>query len=158
MFNMNELFKNYPLQGTVTWIGIRPQKQLPMLQLHEVKVLESKLEGDHYKGLLSSKRQVTLIQHEHIMAVSSFLSKQVTPDLLRRNIVVKGINLLALKDKYFKIGEATLQMTGLCEPCSRMEKNLGEGGYNAMRGHGGITARIITGGIIKTGDTVSVIL
>jgi MOSC domain-containing protein YiiM len=71
--------------------------------------------------------------------------------------MVRGINLLALKDQQFQIGEAVLETTGLCHPCSRMEENLGEGGYNAMRGHGGITAKIIKSGRIKVGDKVKLI-
>ena len=80
--------------------------------------------------------------------------EQLSPSLFRRNIVVKGINLLALKDKEFHIGDAVLRMTGSCHPCSRMEKALGAGGYNAMRGHGGITATIIKSGTIRLGDKV----
>ena len=70
--------------------------------------------------------------------------------------MVSGINLLALKDKQFSIGEVVLEFSGLCHPCSRMEEYLGPGGYNAMRGHGGINARIITGGVIHVGDAVEV--
>jgi MOSC domain-containing protein YiiM len=68
--------------------------------------------------------------------------------------VVKGINLLALKGKQFSIGEALLEYTGDCHPCSLMEESLGTGGYNAMRGLGGITAKIIKGGKISIDDVV----
>jgi MOSC domain-containing protein YiiM len=67
-------------------------------------------------------------------------------------LVVAGINLLALKDRRFRIGEAVLETTGLAHPCSRMEAALGDGGYNAMRGHGGITAAIVVSGRLAVGD------
>lgn len=156
-FPLKELFNKFPYQGTVTWIGVRPEKQNPMIALNQVKVLEHNLEGDHYKGKFLSKRHVTFIQQEHINAVASFLGKEVVPELLRRNIVVQGINLLAFKGNKFQVGEAIFEMSGICDPCSKMEQNLGAGGYNAMRGHGGITARIISGGFIKLGDPVSII-
>jgi MOSC domain-containing protein YiiM len=72
-------------------------------------------------------------------------------------LVISGINLLALKDKEFKIGDVALAYTGLCHPCSYMEEVLGEGGYNTMRGHGGITARVLTEGVISRGDILSTI-
>ena len=83
----------------------------------------------------------------------------IDPSLTRRNIVVSGINLLALKERQFIIGaDVILETTGLCHPCSRMEENLGAGGYNAMRGHGGITAKVIQGGTIQAGDPIKLYL
>jgi MOSC domain-containing protein YiiM len=155
---IGELLTKLPYAGEVTWIGIRPERGKPVQAVEQVRVIAGKgLEGDHYKGMASSTRHVTLIQAEHLAAVASFLHlREVDPALVRRNIVIKGMNLLALKDKPFFIGSALLEMTGLCHPCSRMEEVLGEGGYNAMRGHGGITARIIQEGIIRIGDQVVV--
>ena len=83
--------------------------------------------------------------------------KIIDPKLTRRNIVVSGINLLSLKHQQFQIGSVILQTTGICAPCKRMEENLGLGGYNAMRGHGGITATVIEEGEIKLGDIVELI-
>ena len=98
-----------------------------------------------------------MIQAEHLPVVASLVGKAtIEPEVLRRNIVVSGINLLALKDRRFVIGDAVLEFTGHCVPCGRMEENLGQGGFNAMRGHGGITARVIQTGMIRCGDQVRV--
>jgi len=68
---------------------------------------------------------------------------------------VSGLNLLALKNRQIQIGdEVILDITGECHPCSRMEEELGPGGYNAMRGYGGLTAHIAQGGVIRVGDVV----
>jgi MOSC domain-containing protein YiiM len=99
---------------------------------------------------------VTLVQREHLASIARYLGVGVVePHLLRRNIVVAGVNLLALKDRQLRIGGAVLAVTGECHPCSRMEEALGAGGYNAVRGHGGITARVIGGGEIRVGDSLT---
>jgi len=149
--------QNLPQQGAVKWLGIRGKKRSPLEVVSRVNVLPQGLEGDHYAGR-SGNRSVTLIQQEHIEAIASVLHiNEIDPAELRRNIVVSGINLLALKDREFSIGTVTLKMTGLCHPCSRMEATFGAGGYNAVRGHGGITARVITPGVIQLQDKVSAI-
>jgi MOSC domain-containing protein YiiM len=112
------------------------------------------LQGDRHARSGRGKRQVTLIQAEHLDVVASLIGRPVTPDEIRRNLVVRGINVWALKDRVFRVGDVLLEGTGPCAPCSRMERNLGEGGYNAMRGHGGITARVLEGGTVRLGDAV----
>ncbi|MEQ9426233.1 MAG: MOSC domain-containing protein [Cyclobacteriaceae bacterium] len=152
---MKELLDTIPQKGSVSWIGLRPARNVESEEVDQVEAKPgSGLEGDRFKGGLIGKRQVTLIQEEHLTAVGQLLDKEIDPKLLRRNILVKGINLLALHNRQFKVGDVVLEGTGYCHPCSKMEKALGPGGYNAMRGHGGITAKVIAGGLIKKGDTV----
>jgi MOSC domain-containing protein YiiM len=150
------LFNNYPQHGKIDWIGLRPEKRKPIEVVNEAEIGEKGIIGDRAsKNSFNNKRQVTLIQKEHLDSVASFLGKEIIdPSLIRRNVVVSGINLFSLKNKKIIIGEAELEMTGFCYPCSRMEENLGKGGFNAMRGHGGITCRVIKPGKIKIGDIV----
>jgi MOSC domain-containing protein YiiM len=81
----------------------------------------------------------------------------VHPVDLRRNLVVAGINLVALKNARVQVGAAVLELVGPCHPCSRMEDTIGPGAYAAMRGHGGMTARVVAGGRIRVGDPVRVV-
>jgi len=111
--------------------------------------------GDHYGGH-GGPRQVSLIGEENLAAIGAFLGgAPADPALLRRNIVVRGINLLALKDRHFRLGAAVLAYAGLCHPCSRMEILLGPGGYNAVRGQGGILARVLQPGHVRLGDRIT---
>lgn len=153
---MQELMDNFPHTGVVTLIQIRPERSADMVPLNEVAAEEGLgLTGDRYQRV-DGPRQVTLIQAEHLDAVASFLNREsVDPALTRRNLVIRGLNLLSLKGKKFRIGEVVLEYSGECHPCSRMEINLGQGGYNAMRGHGGITARVVSSGKISKGDRIT---
>ncbi|MGY0193890.1 MOSC domain-containing protein [Leptothrix sp. BB-4] len=106
-----------------------------------------------------STRQVTLIQAEHLDVIARLARvDRVDPIGLRRNLVVSGINLLALKNARLQVGEAVLEIVGPCQPCSRMEETIGAGGYAAMRGHGGMTARVISTGAIRLGDGVRALI
>jgi MOSC domain-containing protein YiiM len=150
-----ELLATLPQTGRVAWVGVRPARRADVSAVEAVEAIAGQgLAGDRYGH--DGKRQVTLIQAEHLAAVAAFVGRpMLDPALLRRNIVVAGLNLLALKGRQFRAGGALLEATGSCEPCSRMEEALGPGGYNAMRGHGGITARVVAGGLIRVGDAVA---
>jgi MOSC domain-containing protein YiiM len=153
-----KLMAQFPRQGRVEWIGIRPERRAPLAAVGEVEAIAGHgLAGDHYASKNDGKRQVTLIQAEHLEAVARLLGKpQVQAASVRRNILVSGINLFALRDRQFRVGDVVLEGRGTCDPCSRMEEVLGIGGYNAMRGHGGIVARIRTGGVVRIGDMVRI--
>jgi MOSC domain-containing protein YiiM len=148
------LMATFPRFGKVEWIGIRAERRSPVASVTQAAAIAGYgLAGDHYASKSNGKRQVTLIQAEHLEAVAKILCiSEVRADAVRRNLLVSGINLRALRDRKFRIGTILLEGSGPCDPCSRMEEVLGIGGYNAMRGHGGITARILEGGVLKVGE------
>jgi MOSC domain-containing protein YiiM len=153
---LRRLTDNFPRVGRLEWIGLRREPRGAVVAVTEAEAIaERGLTGDHRSRRAGSARQVTLIQREHLDVLGMLLGRaSVAPELLRRNLAISGVNVLALKDQVFRIGDVILEGTDPCEPCSRMEANLGEGGYNAMRGHGGITARILVGGVLRIGDVV----
>ncbi|WP_433737179.1 MOSC domain-containing protein [Pseudomonas putida] len=161
MSPLQQLIAEVPQQGRVRWIGVRPQSRSPMFELEAVEArLEAGLTGDHARPGTRNARQVTLIQWEHLAVISALMGRAVDqpvrPEDLRRNLVISGINLFSLKGRRFRIGQAIFETTGWCQPCARLEINLGRGTFQAVRGHGGITARVIQSGIIRLDDTVSV--
>jgi MOSC domain-containing protein YiiM len=153
MRTLADLAATLPQVGVVRWIGVRPARQAAPHACETVAAVAGQgLAGDRYTS--GGKRAVTLIQAEHLDTLGELLGTRPDPATLRRNIVVSGINLLALRKRRFRIGSALLEGTGTCDPCSRMEDALGPGGWNAMRGHGGITATIVASGTIRLGDPV----
>ncbi|MEO8158833.1 MAG: MOSC domain-containing protein [Betaproteobacteria bacterium] len=151
-----KLMAQFPHAGNLAWIGIRATRRAPVAALDQVEAIAGYgLAGDHYASKSNGKRQVTLIQAEHLDVVAKLLGRNdARAGDVRRNLLVSGINLYALRDRKFRIGAVLLEGSGPCDPCSRMEEVLGIGGYNAMRGHGGITARILEGGVINVGNSV----
>ncbi|WP_282343195.1 MOSC domain-containing protein [Pseudomonas sp. PS02288] len=154
---LHTLLAAVPQQGRVRWIGVRPLSRGEVLQPDVVEARrDAGLTGDHARPGPRNARQVTFIQWEHLAVIASLIGRDIAPAELRRNIAVSGINLFSLKNRRFRIGEALFETTGWCQPCARLEENLGPGTFQAVRGHGGITARVLHSGIIRLGDTLIV--
>lgn len=167
--DLRELTRRFAHPGRIESIWLRPARGAPTRSVTEAMAwVDRGLEGDRSAARPpsrpgGSKRQITLIQAEHLQVMAALLKRaDIDPALLRRNVVVSGLNLIASKGLFkdqpmlLRLGDRVLlEMTGPCEPCSKMEAILGHGGYNAMRGHGGMTARVIRGGLIRAGDEVT---
>ncbi|MET0795656.1 MAG: MOSC domain-containing protein [Polyangiaceae bacterium] len=158
MKSLRERVLDVPQVGRVSWIGVRPVHGAELTALGEVEAIEGHgLRGDvAAAGNLGGNRQVTLMQAEHLPVLAAWTQRAaVDPGSLRRNLLISGINLIALAKLEFRIGaDVVIRGTGACAPCSKMDDTLGPGGFQAMRGHGGITAQVLRGGLIRLDDRV----
>jgi MOSC domain-containing protein YiiM len=154
---LKERLHDLPRAGSVVWIGVRPEHGAAVIELDEVLAIEGRgLDGDVVvRGKGGGARQVTLVQAEHLPVIAALAGvAAVSPAALRRNLLVAGLNLAALARTRFAIGEVVLVGTGPCAPCGYMDKAIGPLGFQATRGHGGITARVEKGGVISRGMSV----
>lgn len=152
MSEMARLLSTFAGPGRIDWIGLRPARKAPVEAVQEAGLRVSGVDGDRSR---EGKRAVTLVQAEHLPVIGALArSGAIAPGVLRRNIVVSGINLAALRNHPVRVGTALIRFTTVCAPCSRMEAAIGPGGYNAMRGHGGWCAEVLEPGRIAVGDPV----
>ena len=149
--SLAEMMGRHARAGRLDWIGLRGERRAPVESVESADVVDDGLAGDHGRP---GKRAVTLIQAEHLPVIAALTGRDVAPEDLRRNLLVSGINLAALRKGQVRIGAVVLTIEGPCPPCSRMEETLGPGGYNAVRGHGGWYASVATGGTLRVGDPV----
>ncbi len=169
--NLRELTQQFHAYGRVEQILLRPARLQPMVSVTQVTAEPGRgLVGDRRSltlrtGAAAQKREVTLFQAEHLALLARWFGlAELDPARLRRNLVVSGINLVAMRSLFpgapliWQCGDAVrLEITGPCEPCSRMEREFGPGAYNALRGHGGMTASIVAGGKLRVGDRVALV-
>lgn len=144
--------------GKLEWIGLRTERRGDIHVVERANALLGVgLEGDH-RCLKSpgSARQVTIISREYIHQIERQLGMGfIDPALLRRNLVISGMNLNLLRFQRLQIGDAIFETSALCDPCSRMDEALGKGAAAAMFGYGGLCAKIIQGGSLAVGDSVT---
>jgi MOSC domain-containing protein YiiM len=147
--------------GQLEWIGLRPAHKETVISVASTEAIVGLgLAGDHRcEKTPGSARQVTLISKEYIQQIAEKINQTIIdPALLRRNLVISGMNMDLLRFQKIKIGNVILETSALCHPCSRMDQALGEGTKQTMMGLGGLCAKILQGGIIRVGDKVKLVL
>jgi MOSC domain-containing protein YiiM len=149
-------------EGRLEGIYISPEKRAELKNVDSVAALAGQgLEGDRYcrrNGTFSTgggpDREVTLIEMEAIEAVERDGNIQLQPGQARRNLVTRSVPLNHLVGRDFQIGEVKLQGIRLCEPCGHLESLTMQGVKEGLLHRGGLRARILEGGILRTGDLI----
>ena len=118
------------------------------------------LHGD-FRGSLKpgrNKRQVTVMTAEGWRAALHELGAQVPWEQRRVNLLVEGMVLEDSQDGRLIFDSGlVLEVTGECDPCSRMEE-VAPGLKAVLLPHwrGGVTTRVIEDGLIRVGDKVRI--
>ena len=74
------------------------------------------------------------------------------PGVFRRNVITQGVDLNAWIGKEFEIQGVLFEGTQEASPCSWMNEAFCHGAEEAMKGRGGLRARILTDGLLRADE------
>lgn len=109
------------------------------------------LEGDRFFDYKPDyKGQVTFFSMEIHQRLQQQLGREYPPSAYRRNLLVSGVDLNELIGKEFEVGG--VRFLGICEasPCYWMDQAIAEGTEEAMKGNGGLRAKVLSDGLLQT--------
>jgi MOSC domain-containing protein YiiM len=121
--------------------------------------------GDRYfdgRGTFSSAHarghDLTLIEAEALDGLD-LPAGPLAPELTRRNVLTRGVDLNALVGQRFRVGDVECVGRRLCEPCAHLERLTTQAGrpgtLRALIHRGGLRADVLTDGEIRVGDVVA---
>jgi MOSC domain-containing protein YiiM len=151
------------MNGVVEEIYITPEGSAAMERVEEVRTIEGcGIQGDRYcEGTgfwtpYGDVCEVTLIESEDLDYIQHELGISAKNGEHRRNIVTSGLRLGDLRRKRFRIGEAVLEYDRPRPPCRHVQDLSEPGMTRALKGRGGICARVVQGGKIRAQDAIEV--
>ena len=149
------------MKGVVEGIFVTSEGSAAMERVEEVRTVEGcGIEGDRYcEGTGFWTRfgdvcEVTLIEGEDLDFIQNDLGIGVKGGEHRRNIVTRGIKLRDLRRQTFRVGETVLRYDRPRPPCRHVQEMSEPGMTRALRNRGGICAKVVKAGTIKTNDTI----
>ncbi len=140
------------IEGIVKSLGIAPAKEQAMNSVDVLELITGQgIKGDRHLRTdgSRSKRQVLLMDIETLEEFNLYERD------IKENITVQGVNFSLIESgDIVSIGkDVILEITGECEPCSRMDE-LRLGLKDAIDGRRGVLAYVKSGGAINSGDSI----
>jgi hypothetical protein len=147
--------------GVVELIALASEAEDSMRAVSSAEAVEGRgLLGDRYErkaGTFSNPKgsgyDLTLVEAEALEELSA-KGVELSPIEARRNLVVRGIGLDDLIGRRFRVGEVECYGQRRCEPRSHLERLTRTGVLRGLVHRGGLRADILSGGTIRTGDSV----
>lgn len=133
----------------------KPPGENPIIEVDEVEcVAGSGLRGDRFFDFKEDyKGQITFFAIEtHREICETFGIEEKGPENYRRNVVTEGVNLDSLIGEEFEVQGVKFLGTEEAKPCFWMDQAMAEGVEEALRGKGGLRAKIVSDGVLKTSD------
>ncbi len=150
------------MDGVVLKIFVAATGGEGMNAVEEIEALQScGLRGDRYcqrTGYWTGvdECQVTLIESEALEEIRVKTGIHIENGEHRRNLVTRGVRLEDLAGKQFRVGEAILEYDRPRPPCGYIESITEPGMTRALMGRGGICARVVQAGKIRSQDSIEV--
>ena len=137
-------------EGTIVSVQVASQSRQPMQPLQQAQAISDfGIEGDR-KASKGSARQVLFMDSETLQEF------RLQPGDVRENVTTSGLDLSVIQPgNVLFVGEATFEVTGLCDPCQRMD-DIRQGLRKELAGRRGLLTTVINGGPIQPGDGVRV--
>ncbi len=129
-----------------------PPGDAPMVDAAEIECVAGQgIRGDRYFGHKPDyKGQITFFAFENYEWLVDKLGVHgKAPSVFRRNIITRGAELNALIGVEFEVQGVRFFGTEEAAPCHWMETAFGEGAHAALRGRGGLRARILNDGVLR---------
>ena len=131
----------------------QPAGQNPIVEVDQVDCAAGRsIRGDRFFDYQQNcKGQITFFSGEVFEALRRELNLlQAKPSATRRNALVSGIDLNSLIGVEFEVQGVRFAGTEQCKPCHWMNSALGPGAEDWLQGRGGLRARILTDGVLRT--------
>ncbi|MFT4637103.1 MAG: MOSC domain-containing protein YiiM [Verrucomicrobiales bacterium] len=123
-----------------------------MVRVPEVMCIAGKgLDGDRFfEHKEDFKGQLTFFSLQVYESLcEKFQIQDRAPSVFRRNVLVSDADLNALIGEEFDIQGIRFSGSEEATPCYWMNQAFAEGAEMAMRGHGGLRARILSDGVLR---------
>jgi MOSC domain-containing protein YiiM len=150
-------------RGTLVAIQTAPLARAPMEARPHARLVEQVgIEGDRYAAGLGAfsrwpgeRRQLSIIAEEDLRQASERAGAPIAFAETRRNLLVRGVPLGDLVGVRFRVGEAVVEGVAPCQPCGYLDRVAERSDLRvALKGLGGLRARIVATGRAACGDAV----